>query len=168
MGAALLLAAAAISERHMAAYGQGTPAFPKEPTGPGGFGLPFGLGGLSISPDGKTVAAGLNDFHVGIWDTHTGKLLSSLQGHTATVTAVVYAPDGKTLYSGSLDGSIVAWNLAAGGTPRQLEGKASIVGLAVSADGKFLFVRTDGQKLLRYELATGLLRDQIALAAAGH
>ena len=168
MGAVLLLGAAAISERHTALYGQGTPAFPKEPTGPGGFGLPFGMGGLAVSPDGKTVAAGQNNFHIGIWDAHTGKMLSNLQGHTATVTAVAFSPDGKTLYSGGLDGAIVAWNLAAGGAPQQLEGKSSIVGLAVSTDGKSLFVRTDSQKLQRYELATGLLKGEIALAGAAH
>jgi len=167
--AVLLFAGAAINGRHMSLYGQGqgSAAWPKEnaPSGPVGFGLPLGLGGLAVSPDGKTVAAGQNNFHVGIWDAHSGKLLSSLQGHSATVTAVAYAPDGKTLYSGSMDGSIVAWNLAAGGTPQQLEGKSAIVGLALSADGKSLFVRTDAQKLLRYELATGLLRGEIALAA---
>lgn len=139
-----------------------------EGIGPGGFGLPLGLGGLAVSPDGKTVAAGQADFRIGIWDTHSGKLMSNLQGHSATVTAVVYAPDGRTLYSGSLDGSIIAWNLAAGNTPRQLTGKSPIVGLALSADGKSLFVRTDAQRLQRYELATGLLRNEIALAPSTH
>src|ERR1700731_2785392 len=160
MGTIFLFATAATSDRRAAIYGQGAPAWPKEPSGPGGFGLPLGLGGLAISPDGKTVAAGQSDFRIGIWDAHSGKLLSNLQGHSATVTGVVYAPDAKTLYSSSLDGSIIAWNMAAGGTPRQLNGKSSIGGLALSADGKFLFVRTDAQKLQRYELATGLMRNE--------
>ena len=170
LSAAFLLAGASLYERHMALYaqGQGTPAWPKAQSGPGGFGLPFGMGGLAVSPDGQTVAAGQENFHVGIWDAHTGKMLSNLQGHTATVTSVVFSPDGKTLYSAGLDGAIVAWNLAAGGTPQQLEGKSAIVGLALSADGKSLFVRTDAQKLQRYELATGLLKGEIALAPSNH
>ena len=138
--------------RQMALFGQGVQKKPKEPTIQNvGF-----SGGLAISPDGNTVAAG-QDSRVCIWDVKSGKLLSTLTGHTARVTAVVYGPDARTLYSGGMDGSIVAWNISAGGTPQELKGQSAVLGLAISTDGRSLFVRTDGQSLQTFDLSSGLL-----------
>lgn len=158
----VLAAGGLIAGRHMALFGQTAKTKPKASTVQT---LGFS-GGLAISPDGKTVAAG-QDSRVCIWDVKSGKLLSTLTGHTAPVSAVVYGPDGSTLYSGGLDGSVVAWNIAAGGTPQELKGQSAVVGLAISGDGHSLFVRTEKQALQTYDLSSGLLQSETKLDSGG-
>ena len=161
VGTVLLLAGVLLFEPHAALFGQGVQTRPKEPAAQN---LGFS-GGLAISPDGKTVAAGQGS-NVCIWDVKSGKLLSTLTGHTKAVTAVVYASDARTLYSGGLDGSVVAWNISAGGTPQELKLQSAIVGLAISTDGQSLFVRTDGQSLQSFDLSSGMLKNEIRLGSS--
>ncbi len=65
---------------------------------------------MSISPDGRYVAAGADDQGtVNIWDLATGRIVQQLVGHGATVTSVVFTPDGLGLVSGSDDGTTRVW-----------------------------------------------------------
>ncbi|MEH1845036.1 MAG: WD40 repeat domain-containing protein, partial [Nostoc sp.] len=41
----------------------------------------------------------------------TGKEISTLTGHSDSVTSVVFSPDSKTLASASADKTIKLWNL---------------------------------------------------------
>jgi WD40 repeat protein len=47
-----------------------------------------------------------SDLTVRIWDLQSAKELIRFAGHTASVTAVVFAPDGKQLVSGGLDKTV--------------------------------------------------------------
>lgn len=49
-----------------------------------------------------------------IWDTTTGALLHSLEGHTSDVNLSTYSPNGKTILTASDDGSIILWNAQTG------------------------------------------------------
>jgi Anaphase-promoting complex subunit 4 WD40 domain len=52
---------------------------------------------VAWSPDGKTVASSSGNKTVKLWDALSGKLLSTLEGHTEGVWSVAWSPDGKTL-----------------------------------------------------------------------
>ena len=54
----------------------------------------------------KILASGSGDRMVKLWNLATGKLLSSLRGHTGGVYTVAWSPDGKTLASGSDDRTV--------------------------------------------------------------
>lgn len=58
---------------------------------------------LSISPDGKTIAAGCNDFSVRVFDMLTGKMKFRLTGANETIKQVEYSPDGTLLAASSAD-----------------------------------------------------------------
>jgi WD40 repeat protein len=51
---------------------------------------------------------------VKLWSLPDGKLLKTLTGHAAEVTALAIGADGRTLASGSTDGEIELWSLPGG------------------------------------------------------
>jgi WD40 repeat protein len=62
------------------------------------------------SPDGKRiVTGGLFDKAVRVWDTESGRMLHSYEGHTGGVTCVTFFPDGKRIASASVDGTARVW-----------------------------------------------------------
>lgn len=122
-------------------------------------------GGIAPSPDGKTVATGQDDGRVAIWDMKSGRLLSTLIGHSAPVTAVVYGPDARFLFSGSADGSVITWDLALGREMRRMEGRSPIVGLAVSPDERSLLVRSADRNVQMWDLVTGRRLSELSLGS---
>ena len=66
----------------------------------------------AISPDGLTIASGHWGKMVRLWDSRTGGVLRTIEGHRALVSDVMFSPDGRTLATGSGDGTILLWELA--------------------------------------------------------
>jgi WD40 repeat protein len=67
---------------------------------------------MSVSPNGRYVAAGAHDHGtVNVWDLTTGEIIQQLQGHGDTVTSVVFTPDGLGVISGSDDGTVRVWRV---------------------------------------------------------
>jgi WD40 repeat protein len=70
------------------------------------------------SPDMTLIATGGQggtwsgepDYPIQIWDAKTGKLVTTLKGHTGEVRCLAWTKDGKILISGSYDKSIRTWN----------------------------------------------------------
>lgn len=86
-------------------------------------GAPSGpLRALAFSPDGERLAsAGVDDAPSGrlrnaprVWNTATGELTFTLEGHGAEVTALAFSPDGRLLLTTSLDGAARLWNASEG------------------------------------------------------
>lgn len=120
-------------------------------------------GGIAVSPDGKTVATGQDDGRVAIWDLASGHRVSTLVGHTGSVTAVVYSPNATNLYSGSFDNTVAVWDIATGRMLRRLSGRSPILGLAVSPDGRVLLVRSADGLLRHWDISTGKILSEVQL-----
>jgi WD40 repeat protein/tetratricopeptide (TPR) repeat protein/tRNA A-37 threonylcarbamoyl transferase component Bud32 len=94
---------------------------------------------LTVSPDGRLLAAGGEDQVVRLWDPTTTRKLHDLPGHTGAVRAVAISPDGKHVASAGDDKTIRIWDTSSGRTLRTLTAHTDAVqALAFSADGKFL------------------------------
>ena len=94
---------------------------------------------VGFFPDGALLASGSFDKTVRLWGVSDGKLLHTLEGHTASVLGVAFSPDGRTLASGSVDETVRLWQVTDGSPIRVLQGHADFVyAVAFSPDGKTL------------------------------
>ncbi|CEI41572.1 unnamed protein product [Fusarium venenatum] len=66
---------------------------------------------VALSSDGTRLASALRNSKIGIWDTHTGQRLQTLEGHSYLIVSLAFALNGMQLASGSTDGSVRIWNL---------------------------------------------------------
>ncbi|MDZ8070929.1 MAG: hypothetical protein RMY64_35825, partial [Nostoc sp. DedQUE08] len=74
-----------------------------------------------------------------LWNLNTGKVITTLTGHSNWVNSVVFSPDSKTLASASSDNTIKLWNLNTGKVITTLTGHSAVViSIAFSPDGKTL------------------------------
>lgn len=66
---------------------------------------------LSLSKDGKHIAAACLDGVAHVWDAGTRKKVDAFRGHDGIVRSVTFAPDGRRIASASFDGSVRIWEL---------------------------------------------------------
>jgi len=115
---------------------------------------------VAFSPDGITLAAGIEDQAILIWqysewglDT---ELLGSLEGHTGWVWDVVFSPDGRTLASASSDRTVRLWDHENGAGLNTLIGHTSTVRqVAFSPDGLTLASGSWDGTLKLWDVLTG-------------
>ena len=72
--------------------------------------VPYGTQSLAFSPDDTVLLAGFRNGGIELFDLTIGEKINTLNGHTATVEALVFSPDGKTLVSTGQDGTILVWD----------------------------------------------------------
>jgi WD40 repeat protein len=104
-----------------------------------------GLHALALSPDGLTVAVGI-DRGVQLVDLGARTVRTATRGLTGSPNWVLFSPDGKTLVSTNLDGTVTLWDVGSA-TPRDtLRGHSNSAQQPVfSPDGGMLYtVSHDG------------------------
>jgi WD40 repeat protein len=66
----------------------------------------------ALSPDGRTIAAGMGDGQVRLWDARTGAPRDPLVMPQRSVRHVEYSPDGRWLAAGGGDGHVAVWHVS--------------------------------------------------------
>ncbi|CAG8014068.1 unnamed protein product [Penicillium salamii] len=69
-----------------------------------------GIKQTCFSPDGRALATASADGLINIWDTSTGIITQSLEGHQQAVTSLSYLQSNESLVSASLDGTVLVWD----------------------------------------------------------
>ncbi len=68
------------------------------------------INSVAYSPDGGTIACGIDDGTIQIWDTSTGKLQNTIKGHLdLSIFSMAFSPDGNKLACGA-DSKVLFWN----------------------------------------------------------
>jgi len=138
--------------------------------------LPFSVGTVGLSADGKWLAAGAGS-SVAVWDLTAGREVENLAGQLGAQD-IAFSPDGKLLITGG--DSLGVWDVASGRLIRTVQGAAQ--SLAISADGRWLAANPKGNLEIwdtktwtrerdaasrTIRLVDGLFRDRLAAAAGG-
>jgi WD40 repeat protein len=77
--------------------------------------------GISVSPNGESVAVCGSDSSVKVFSIQDGKAQMEFPGHSVDVFSVAFHPDGKSLATGDWKGTIRHWDLATQKIVRQIE-----------------------------------------------
>ena len=68
---------------------------------------------VATSPDGKHVACGAEDGTVSVFDVGSGKLTSTLSGHSMAVRSLAFSRDSAHLFTGSDDARVGMYDVGA-------------------------------------------------------
>ncbi|MCZ2340426.1 MAG: WD40 repeat domain-containing protein [Bacteroidales bacterium] len=90
---------------------------------------------VAYSPDGSQFATAGADRTIRFYDGNTGKLLRTLTGHKAAVTALVFRDRGH-LISASGDKLVKIWNLSTGTALDCIGHSTAVLAVATDASGK--------------------------------
>jgi WD40 repeat protein len=104
---------------------------------------PGAVNSLSISPDGKRLAAGVADADgdggvVYVWDIDSHELLLEFWAHPYSVPSMDFSLDGSLLATGAVDRSVKVWNSQTGNLIQTLPQNGQGTTVKFSPDGSFL------------------------------
>jgi WD40 repeat protein len=125
-----------------------------------------GLMCVKVSPDGRTIAAGVGTSlaardrerktPIHIFDLPTGRLLDTRDGHHASVSGVAFTSDSRTLFSVGLDGRLLRWDLRSADPPVVVASRPCFAWdvLVNERAGEVIWALSTGQ-VLAHDLETG-------------
>ncbi|MCA9168061.1 MAG: serine/threonine protein kinase, partial [Planctomycetales bacterium] len=90
---------------------------------------------IDFTPDGKHIAAAIEDGSIRIWDVDEQTLLKSFNAHRGIAWMVVYHPTRPLLMSSGDDGAVRLWNSDSYDLVKEWKMDDSVRGVAFSPDG---------------------------------
>ena len=128
-----------------------TPEFPSVVLG----GNPGAVWSVSFSPDGKTIAAGVGDGSVRLWDIDNQKVIRSFNAHDGNVWDVQFHPKLNLVATAGDDAWIKLWDASTFELKHGWKADNSVRGMAFSPDNKVLVAGDRGGRIHVYDIETG-------------
>ena len=92
----------------------------------------------AASADGNTLAMGLEDGRVIVYDIEGRKVRHTLEGHTGPVWGIDFFSDGKRFVSASDDGTVKIWDADTGKSMVDFPGITGVRSVAVAGHGRYI------------------------------
>ena len=119
---------------------------------------------VAFSPDGSTVAMGIDDGSVRLYDAQSSKLKSSFKAQDGPVWSVIYNFDGTQIATIGDDARIRLWNPATSLEIDSIKLPSSVRSVAFSPDGKRIVAGTRQGDVRIYNIKDG----KLLMTATGH
>ncbi len=114
------------------------------------------LFGFPGTPDGRRVVSPFGDGTQKVWETETGRVLATLEGHEDPVLCCAMTPDGRLGVSAFADRTLKVWETETGKTLQTLKGhRGQIWSCAVTADGQRVVSVSEDGRLKVWDVGTG-------------
>jgi len=117
---------------------------------------------LSISPDGKCIAAADWTAAMHVWQIATGESIGDGRGgHNGMVRAVRFSPNSNEILTACDDHTTRIWSGESGRQVGQLDHKSQVFALALSPDGRVAATGTQNDTVTIWDLASKTQRQTI-------
>ena len=115
-----------------------------------------GIGGLTLSRDGKSLFVAAGDGKIRLVDMHTGDVKRTFTGHSNVVYIANLSPDEKLLASSSRDQTARIWDFASGQGLHTFAGfRCAVKAVSFSPDGRMLAASGNDGMLKLWDVKSG-------------
>jgi len=106
---------------------------------------------LTFSKNNEFIVSGSMDGIIRIWNVRQGKLISTINGHGASVTNIKFSNDGRRLISGGLDARVFVWDISTGKPLQEIKDFYNgVITFDISTDDTWLAVGSIDRTLRIY------------------
>ena len=128
-----------------------------------------GVGTVTLSPDGRLLAAGGDDGTVDLWDLPTRRLLGTMpMNATIIVRDLAFSPDGRTLAAVDAGGALTLWTTTKRTVFATLQLDSDPLREAVfTPDGRSVITTNEKGRVVRWDLNTDTAYQSICSALRG-
>jgi len=111
---------------------------------------------LPLSYWKNTIAVGLMNGDIVIFNAITGSQTAVFSGHTYYITSLIFSSDGISLVSGSYDNTVKLWDVQTGGVVKTFSGHThSVQSVSISADCTMIVSGSKDKTICLWDIQTG-------------
>jgi WD40 repeat protein/energy-coupling factor transporter ATP-binding protein EcfA2 len=110
---------------------------------------------ITFSPDGKYLAAAVDESTAWVWEVASRREVMQLKHDSAEVVEVAFSSDSKYVATAGRDKTARVWEVATRREVTRLKHELPVIAVAFSPDGKYLVTGSEDRKAWMWEIASG-------------
>jgi WD40 repeat protein len=115
-----------------------------------------------FSPDGKSIAMGLREGTIRVWDADISTMEQPINNdRKAEIFCVSFSPDGLWIASGSMDQTVRIWDVIAGTERRVMKAGDAVISIAFSPDNRSIACGQANGTVQLWDAASGLKQSSL-------